>query len=111
MSYFIHNNEDPFGMVILHNCDNGKCVNPNHLHLGTYKDNSKDMINKGRGKEQFLDGEKHKNAKLTEKDIEDIKIQYKNGESQGKLSLKYKVYQSTISRIVNGKRWNHNYSQ
>lgn len=40
----------PFGMCILHKCDNRKCVRPSHLFLGTVKENNIDMMNKGRWK-------------------------------------------------------------
>lgn len=36
------------GMVVMHSCDNPACINPNHLSLGTVKQNIHDCINKGR---------------------------------------------------------------
>lgn len=51
VSYEEHNQTViPNNLVVMHSCDNPKCVNPVHLSLGTRSDNTQDMIKKGRGK-------------------------------------------------------------
>lgn len=48
VSYIIHKGKIPDGFSVMHKCDNKLCVNPNHLSIGTHKDNSHDMLKKGR---------------------------------------------------------------
>lgn len=47
-SYEINISEIPKGMVVMHSCDNPKCVNPDHLSVGTQLQNIHDAIKKKR---------------------------------------------------------------
>jgi len=60
LSYLFNIGEIPDGALVLHKCDNPKCVNPEHLYLGTSKDNATDMAKRNR---QWL--QRAKSQKLT----------------------------------------------
>jgi hypothetical protein len=48
LSYLLHFGPPPDDRLVLHTCDNPPCVNPEHLYLGTAKDNAQDMLKRGR---------------------------------------------------------------
>lgn len=95
----------PKGLFVLHTCDNRKCVNPDHLFLGTQKQNLKDMIQKGRGKGQIPAGEDHPGAKLTWPQIALIRRLGKQGVKQKDLAKTFDVRPQTIQLIVHNKIW------
>lgn len=93
-------------LLVCHTCDNRKCVNPAHLFLGTHKDNSEDMVKKGR----VSKGEALPQSKLTQKQVDDIRVDRAFGRhSQSELARTYGVSQQTISDVLTGKIWKDSY--
>ena len=95
------------GLVVRHKCDNPPCVNPNHLEVGTQRDNVRDMQERGRG----LVGERHPMAKLTRKQVDDIRARHVRGTSRWspgntrELCEEFGISDSTLSDIMRGKKW------
>lgn len=104
LSYKMFKGEIPEGMCVCHKCDNTKCVNPDHLFLGTYADNNKDRHAKGRTK--IMRGSRHGCSKLTEKDVLYIRKHYKRGLSK-KLANKFGVCKENITAIARRRIWKH----
>ena len=104
ISWIFHNGSIPDNQLVLHKCDNRKCVNPEHLFLGDQQDNMTDMVVKGRS----LKGEKSPMAKLTEKQVLTIRMLYTlGGHTQSSLAKKFKVNQTLIGFIVRRVSWKH----
>jgi len=103
--------EIPEGLEVCHKCDNRKCFNPDHLFLGTRKDNMQDAVSKSRisrGEKhaaQIPSGERNYNAKLKNSDIPEIRRRHASGETQTSIAKSFSVDRSLIGLIVNGKAW------
>jgi len=109
LAWIIANNKEiPEKMCICHHCDNRLCVNPEHLFLGTKKDNAKDRKNKGRNGN--IKGEKNGRAKLTEKDVWDILNEYYKSPYKVfkyDIAKKYNVQGPAICKITTGMTWKY----
>ena len=46
--YATYNGVIPPNMIVCHSCDNPRCINPDHLWIGSHRDNTQDSIKKGR---------------------------------------------------------------
>ena len=95
----------PEGLIICHKCDNPKCVNVDHLFLGTYKDNSDDKIKKGRFKSSYTDLGNHPNSILSVQDVKKIKYLINNGLRNVDIAKKFNISHKLVSLIRLGKRW------
>lgn len=83
-------------LCVCHSCDNPSCVNPNHLWLGTQKQNLEDRDKKRRGATQS--GEDNSNCKLNDSDIKDIKRKHStNKYTLTELASMYDVTRCAIS--------------
>lgn len=81
----------PAGYDVCHSCDKPKCINPDHLFLGTARSNAVDMTRKGRA---F-------NIKLSPEDVKAILI---SKEPEKVLATRYKVSVSLISKVKRRER-------
>ena len=134
MAWQISNNQlIPKKMVICHHCDNPSCVNPNHLFIGTQKDNMQDMIKKNRQIKKDNNGEKnpmfgkshsieakikmskakkdkyvgsnHPRATITEETVKKIKQMRQDGLTRKHISEQLNVSFHVVGNIIYGKSW------
>lgn len=88
--------------LVLHRCDNRKCVRPEHLYVGTHEENMRDRSERDRVHRPK--GIAHPSAKLTEDDVRVIRTL---PATQRALAEKFGVSQATISLIRQRKHWGH----
>jgi hypothetical protein len=95
----------PEGLEVRHSCHNPKCVNPDHLSVGTHLENMNDMKEAGRSAVQI--GELNPNAKFTEQDVRKIKELLAQNLSPTNIA---KMFNNNINLVhnVKGRRaWKH----
>lgn len=105
LSWEMANGEIPDGASVLHHCDNPPCVRPDHLFLGSKKDNTGDAIRKGRFVNPPIKrGVSNHNAKLTDQFVVEIR---KSTLSAPALAIRYNVAVTTIEKVRARSAWKH----
>jgi hypothetical protein len=134
MAWQISNNKlIPKNMVICHHCDNPSCVNPDHLFIGTQKENVQDMIKKNRqvkkdnaGQKNPMFGKKHSEqskkkmsetkkgkfvgsnhprATINEETVKKIKQMRLDGFTSKKISNELNISFHVVRNVIYGKSW------
>lgn len=103
----------PKGMFVCHKCDNRKCINPDHLFIGSQKDNMRDCLNKKRMfipkniEHRFKNGNKPHNSKIDHINIKLIKTLINKGERLIDISNKLNISYQLIKDIKRGKSYSN----
>ena len=111
-SYEFYKSSIPADMVVRHACDNPRCVNPEHLLIGTHKDNTQDAIDRGRfakgkavlGNRRSYAGSAHPGAKLTE---EMARKAFDDSRTHALIASELGVTRAAISHLKRGVTWSH----
>ena len=97
----------PKGFVVCHTCDTPLCCNPDHLFLGTPRENHYDAMGKGR----HTKGEKVNTCKLTELQVLEILNRWRNSSKKygmhSSMAREFGVTPANIRQIVSGGTWKH----
>lgn len=104
-SWIIHFGEIPNGMHVLHKCDNRKCSNPEHLFLGSQKDNNLDTISKNRHPFFGKKGSLNHRSVLKEHEVIQIKSMLKSNMLQKNIAKIFNIHPVTVSNINLEKSW------
>lgn len=91
-SYILNVGEVPEGLMVLHKCDNRKCVNPNHLYIGTAKQNVKDMHERTSW---------YGNMKYTRETVDEcFRLYYEEGLTQTEIAKRLGMSQTNVSKYL-----------
>lgn len=116
----------PQGMIVCHRCDNPRCVNPEHLFIGTHLDNARDRVSKGRGRypgpknpatgnrngsytkpERVRRGTQVNTCKLNDEKVKEIRARHAAGTTAYRIACELGMDKKTIQCLVDRKSWKH----
>lgn len=101
-AYTAYKGPIPQGMLVLHSCDNPRCVNPDHLRVGTNVDNTRDK--RDRNRFNAPKGEASNLSKLSEQDVVQIRSDTRIARE---VARDFGVTRSAIQSVRSKKTWAH----
>lgn len=104
-AYTLFFGDIPDGLNVCHRCDNRKCVNPEHLWLGTQSDNLTDASVKGRMFRPDTRADKNGNTSLTWDQVRAIRDMHQSGVRKYRIAGLFGVSPSTITNITKHETW------
>lgn len=107
VAYELANGQIAEGLVVRHKCDRPSCVRPSHLETGSMKDNTGDMLARGRDGHGEVRGEAHPGHVLRDVDVAVMRYLRACGVRLARLSALYGVSQARVSQICLGRAWTH----
>ncbi len=105
-SFQLHKGPIPDDQVVMHTCDQRRCIEPSHLILGTRTENMQDMYAKRR--DHHAAGSAHGLSKLTPEIADEIRRRYKpydRKHGSTAMARKFGVTQSTVHCVIRGVTW------
>lgn len=104
VAYELANGPIPDALLVLHTCDNPRCVNPAHLIAGTGDDNMADMVRKGRA----CRGERNNTAILTAEQVAEARAAYVPYRvTVDELAARYGLSRRQMGRVLRDESWGH----
>jgi len=91
------------GLFALHKCDTPRCVNPDHIFLGTDADNKADCV----AKDRHSRGSRNGQAKITEAQVAELRRLRGEGWKFKNLAARFGISPTTAINIYNRKLWKH----
>jgi hypothetical protein len=107
VSYELEHGSCPDDRQVNHGCDNRRCVNPAHLHLGDHQSNAREMVERGRHKPTGFKGSRCGQAKLNEAKVIAARAAHAAGEKIKVLARQYGVSQRAMQFALSGRNWGH----